>query len=70
MGKVAVSLAGKDEGKAHTYEGNHDVALGPDGILIVNEVVPDVTGKSETGTTNKIRTLYNNNAWTTAMIGD
>ena len=68
MSKVAVALAGTD--KAHTYEGNHDVALGPDGILIVNEVVPDVTGKSETGTVNKVRTLYNNSAWTTAMLGD
>ena len=46
----------------HTYE-DKKVGLGPDGTLIVTEVVPDVSGKSKNGTVENMVALYGKGEW-------
>ena len=50
------------------YEGEYDVALGPEGVLVVNEMVPDVL---EGGPPKvRVRCLYNATTWKLAELGD
>ena len=65
MVKVHVMLADSD--KAHTYEGDYDVALGPDACLIVNEMVPNVSAMGP-DTLPRVKSIYNSKAWSQVAL--
>jgi hypothetical protein len=65
MSKVTIFLQDSKDG--HIYDGKYDVVLGPEGVLIVNEEQTDGFGAP---TIPRIRTIYNNNDWQRAVLGD
>jgi len=60
MSKVTVWQTGyhTSEEVAHVFEGNYDVAVQPEGVLVVLESVPDVSGKSEDGNVKRVRAVF------------
>lgn len=45
-------------GDKFEYSGNMDVAVQPEGVLVVLESMPDVTGKSEDGKMKRVRAVF------------
>jgi hypothetical protein len=66
MANVKVYIA--DSSKPYLYEGEYDVALGPEGVLVVNEMIPDVIDGGPPKV--RVKCLYNNNYWDKATLGD
>ncbi len=68
MSKVVVCFQQRGGGEA-VYEGDFDVALSPDGVLVVNEIVPNVNAAiGDPPTKVKVRALYRE--WQWVMLDD
>jgi len=61
MSKVLVKL--RDSDNANVFEGDYEVALGPDATLIVNEIVADVANVNKGNPIPKLKAIYNPAAW-------
>ena len=68
MSKVLVKL--RDSENANVFEGDYNVALGPDATLIVNELVPDVANDNDGKPIAKIKAIYNPAAWDVTTLED
>ena len=69
MSSCIVVLKGKKKG--HKYDGDYEVAYGPQGQLVVNEMKVNVLAKANEPTKMPHPvSVYNSDTWTMAMIGE
>ena len=65
--KVTVFIPSFDKDLNNVYEEheytNKKAGIGPEGVLIVTEVVPDVSGKSKDGTVENMVAMYAKGEW-------
>jgi hypothetical protein len=68
MSKIHVMLSGSTEkAKAHTYDGDYEVAVTQAESIIVTEMVPNVSGVGEP-TLPRVRSIYNSKGWVQVAV--